>query len=575
MPILRGYRRTKLAVIAAVIIVTVVAWGSAAAWLWRDYRQSMARAENELIRLSIVASDETRRLLSLADIFLDSLEQILILSNGDMEILTSPMVTQRIDHLLERSDNILDVAVIDHAGTSTILPYSPQRLPQAVPDRDYFRDAKIGKITVAAPLKGRASGEWIIPVSRRVADPANRIAVLLSAIHIPAMERLFDGIRHSKGGAISLFRRDGILLVRSPSQEGLIGRSVADGVLFREKIPAVSEGVYVTISQFDGKERLAAYRSVDEAGFVILVSQTMAEVLAPWRRMAWLTLSATIVFTVVISIAALLLLRLVANLEGGARMLDQRVKERTADMLRLMEARSSFLTNISHELRTPLNAIIGFSDALLARLYGTMPERQSEVVMDIHRSGLHLLALVNDLLDSAAVDAGSLRLDETEFNLKAALEEAVSMVLPRAQSSGVTVAPLAGPERLCLRADRRRLIQAILNLCGNAIKYNVSGGQVTVTWGLDPWDCCVITVVDTGIGMSPQDLTTALTPFGRISSQVGSAVEGTGLGLPLTSRIIELHGGTLTVESAVGKGTIVTISLPQDCVRPPVEMAVG
>ena len=149
------------------------------------------------------------------------------------------------------------------------------------------------------------------------------------------------------------------------------------------------------------------------------------------------------------------------------------------------------------------------------------------------------------------------------------------MLLPRAQSSGVAVAPLQGPERLCLRADRRRLIQAVLNLCGNAIKYNVSGGQVTVTWGLDPWDCCVITVVDTGIGMSPQDLTTALTPFGRISSQVGLAVEGTGLGLPLTSRIIELHGGTLTVDSVFGEGTIVTISLPQGRVRPPTELVVG
>jgi signal transduction histidine kinase len=469
--------------------------------------------------------------------------------------------------LLERSGNVLDVAVIDHAGESTILPYSPQRLPQMVGDRDYVRDAKIGELLVGAPLKGRTSGEWLIPVSRRLADPANRISVLLAAIHIPALERLFDGIRHSKGGAINLFRSDGILLARSPSLEGSIGRSVADGLLFREKIPAAPEGVYANTSQLDNKERLAAYRSVSESGFVILVSQTMSEVLAPWRRTAWLTLSAMTVFTVVISVATLLLLRLVATLEDSARVLDQRVKERTAEMLRLMEARSGFLANISHELRTPLNAIIGFSDALLERLYGSMAERQTEAVMDIHRSGLHLLALVNDLLDSAAMDAGSLRLDESDFNLKAALDEAVSMVLPRAQASAVTVAQLVGPERLCLTADRRRLIQALLNLCSNAVKYNRPGGGVSVTWALDALDRCVITVSDTGIGMSPQDLATAMTPFGRISGQAGQAVEGTGLGLPLTSRIIELHGGVLTVDSREGEGTAVTITLPRDRVR--------
>ncbi|TAN56634.1 MAG: HAMP domain-containing histidine kinase, partial [Magnetospirillum sp.] len=265
---------------------------------------------------------------------------------------------------------------------------------------------------------------------------------------------------------------------------------------------------------------------------------------------------------------AAVLLRLVATLEDGARDLDQRVNERTAELQQVMEARSGFLTSISHELRTPLNAIIGFSEALLARLHGPMADRQHEYIKDIHLSGRHLLALVNDLLDSAAIDAGRLSLDESAFDLAEMLNDAMVMVHPRAEAAGITLHTTIEPEGLRLSADRRRLMQAIINLSTNAVKYNHPGGRVAVSARLDHDGNGVITVTDNGIGMTPEDLKTAMAPFGRVGAPSGPPVEGTGLGLPLATRIIELHGGVLTLDSTPGTGTTATITLPPVRVMP-------
>lgn len=567
MPTLKGYKLTRRAVIAWVVAVLAVAWGVAGAWLWQEHQQTISTAERELVRLNLAASEQTHRLIALTDVFLDSLEQIISLSDGDMDTLTSPAVTERVTRLLNHSGGIVDVAVVNRSGQSIILPFSPKRPAVSVKDREHIQNAKVGQISIAAPIKGRTSGEWIIPVSRRIADPASPISVVMAAIHVPAQERVFNAIRNSKGGAIGLFRSDGILLARSPSLESSIGQSVADGRLFRERLPQASEGSYTAVSQLDGLERLATYRSLAPEGLVVLVSQTMSEVLAPWRRQLWLTMAVMALFSLAIIGTSVLLLHLLATLENSAKILDQRVTERTAELQHLMEARSSFLTSISHELRTPLNAIIGFSDALLSRQYGTMPERQTECVMAVHRSGYHLLALVNDLLDSASVDAGRLRLDETEFSLAEMVEEATAMVSPRAEAAGISLTTSTEPQEMTLLADRRRLMQAIINLTTNAIKYNHPGGRVTVTARIDPNSQGMISVTDNGIGMSAEDLETAMAPFGRVNAPSAPAVEGTGLGLPLTARIIELHGGRLGLDSCPGSGTTATITLPPARIR--------
>jgi signal transduction histidine kinase len=561
-------------VIACAIAVLVVFWGVAGLWLWRDHSRTTSSAEDELARISIGVAEHTRRLLSLADIFLDSLEQTITLGDGSPEGLAGPEISNRVASLLSHSDGVLDVGVVDHAGQRMLLPHDPARPVVSVQDRDYVKRARTGAITLSHPIRGRASGEWIIPVSRRMSDPNHPVAVIYVTLHVPALERIFDGVRRSKEGAVGLFTTEGMLLARAPSLESAIGRIVADGHVFKERLPLAPEGLYITVSKLDGLERLGAYRSIAPHGLVVLVSETLDEVLTEWRRRLWLALAVAGVVTLMVCGGTLVLLRLLRSLEEGARVLDRRVGERTAELQRLMEARSNFLAFVSHELRTPLNAIIGFTDALISGIFGPASERQIDYLRDIHRSGRHLLALVNDLLDSAAVDAGRLRLDESEFNLGDMVAEVESMLRERAGAAKVAL-DIAGVDGgLTILADRRRLLQAVLNLSSNAIKYNRPGGRVGVAAQLDSEGKCVLAISDDGIGMNADDLKVAMIPFGRASDSSTHAIEGTGLGLPLTANIIELHGGMLKLDSTPGFGTTVAIVLPASRIIHPSEEGV-
>lgn len=568
MPILKRYGYIRLAVMAWACVMGLATWGGGGIWLWRDYHQTIQSAEGELSRISLAAAEHVRRLVSLTDVLFDSLERAIPLGGNIDDLAAHSGVGEQVRRLLSQADGILDVVLVGHTGQMLLLPPAPIRKALTEADRAYGDDARMGGVSIIAPIMDRSSGLWIIPISRRISDPAKPVAILHAGIHLSALEDVYGRLHRGRGGAIALFRADGILLARAPHMEEALGTSIADGYVFKTRISQASEGGYVTVSRLDGVERLGYFRTVEPQGLVVLVSQSMSEVLAPWRRQLVLVGGAVAIITLMTVVGALLLNRYLDTLESGAVSLDRRVKERTSELQSLMEARSKFLTSISHELRTPLNAVIGFSDALMAGVFGPVPVRQEDYLRDINRSGHHLLALVNDLLDSAAVDAGKLHLDESEFDLGDVVDEAMSMVRQRAVAMELDMFATVEPSSLRLRADRRRLVQALLNLCSNAVKYNRKGGKVEIRARLKQNGQCVIVVIDNGIGMNAEDMALAMAPFGRASDPSIRAIEGTGLGLPLTVNIIELHGGSLMMDSAPGFGTTMGIVLPASRVIP-------
>jgi signal transduction histidine kinase len=557
-------------VIACALVSGLLIWSATAILLWRDHDAAIQSTHAELGRVSLAAAEHARRLLSLSDLFLDSLEQFIELGDHQPGIIASQTVSLWVDRITHQMDGIMDVGVVDRAGFRHILPIKPDTPVVSVADRDYVRESRPDAITVSIPVIGRTSGEWMIPVARRTRNPKSPLAVLYTTIHLPGLERIYDGIRNTSGGAVTLFRRDGVLLARAPRREELIGKSIGNSPLFRDILPRGASGTFRATSAIDGVERLSVYNTIEPYGLVVVVSQTYDEALAPWRRQVAIASSVGVGVSIVVAMGTLVLLRLLNSLAETAGDLDRRVAQRTADLNRMMEVRTNFLTSLSHELRTPLNAVIGFSDALLAQVRGPVPERQAEYVRDILRSGQHLLALVNDLLDGAAIDAGSLHLDESEFALDEVMEEALSMVTPRAAAANTEITLRTTAPGLILFADRRRILQAVLNLFTNAVKYNRPGGGVRILVERTVHGACRIVVDDDGIGMTQDDLKTAMTPFGRASDPSIRAVEGTGLGLPLTSSIIEFHGGSLTLDSQPGRGTTVTILLPAGRLRHPV-----
>jgi signal transduction histidine kinase len=222
--------------------------------------------------------------------------------------------------------------------------------------------------------------------------------------------------------------------------------------------------------------------------------------------------------------------------------------------------KSEFLANMSHELRTPLNAIIGFSEVLSERMFGELNEKQDEYLKDIHASGQHLLALINDILDLSKIEAGRMELDVTEFDLPTAVDNALTLIRERAGRRGIALHTTVDERLGHIRGDERKIRQVLLNLLSNAIKFTPEGGRIHVAAkAVD--GAMEVSVSDTGVGIAPDDQKVVFEEF----RQVGTAdkkVEGTGLGLALSRKFIELHGGEIWVESRVGEGSTFTFTVP-------------
>ena len=261
-------------------------------------------------------------------------------------------------------------------------------------------------------------------------------------------------------------------------------------------------------------------------------------------------------------------------LEGAAKLAALTIERRRADQ-RLSEAlraaeianhsKSQFLANMSHELRTPLNAIIGFSEMIREEMFGPVgaPE-YSEYIGDIHSSGRHLLALINDILDISKIEAGQFELDETWIDLATSAAWSTDLVRHRAHENHVTLKVEIDDALERAFVDERAIKQILLNLLSNATKFTPAGGTVTLSMHPDPASGDLrIAVCDTGIGIEPHLISKVMEPFGQAEGPMARSFGGTGLGLPITKSLTELHGGTLALDSTPGEGTCVTITLPE------------
>jgi signal transduction histidine kinase len=237
------------------------------------------------------------------------------------------------------------------------------------------------------------------------------------------------------------------------------------------------------------------------------------------------------------------------------------IQEKSHQLEIANQHKSEFLANMSHELRTPLNAVIGFSEVLQQGMVGELNDKQGEYVNYIHISGSHLLSLINDILDLSKVEAGRMELELSDFNVPLAIDNALTLIRERASNHGVMLECAIDAAIADIHADERKLKQVMLNLLSNAVKFTPDGGKITVS--ARPVNGAVeVSVTDTGVGIAPEDCDAVFEEFRQVGRHAEGKAQGTGLGLALTRKFVEVHGGRIWLTSTLGEGSPFFFTLP-------------
>ena len=418
----------------------------------------------------------------------------------------------------------------------------------------FLRSRIVRPLSAAATVADRiASGELQTPIPPGGADETGALLRSMTVMqdNIREMMARETGLRRSAENRLSdalETSREGVILVAPDGVIALCNRQL--DAFF----PAIA-GKLASGTNFDQALRLIETQLVPGSGQTADPSGHTELELADGR---WVRMIAS------------------ATSEGGSIVFFSdftAIKEREENLRKAkMEAEAAnaaktrFLANMSHELRTPLNAIIGFSEIINGQLFGELGNaRYLDYSADILRSGRHLLEVINSVLDLSKSETGKMILDVRDVDMREILKDCVTMVGEQAKEAGLDFALRGLESELPLQGDPAKLRQIFLNLLSNAIKFTPRGGYI---WAEARHTATgiAVTVGDSGIGMSPEDVAVALTPFGQVDNRLERRYEGTGLGLPLTKAFVELHGGVMQFESARGAGTRVTVSFPASIV---------
>ncbi|WP_161539593.1 sensor histidine kinase [Paramagnetospirillum kuznetsovii] len=442
-------------------------------------------------------------------------------------------------------------------GTNLSEPFGPVDLS----DRPYISHHmtdRSQKPYLSTPIRSRNDGSWIVALSRRLEAPDGSFAgVIAATIDLRQLAKVTATASPGRLGSVALVDLEGTILARSPDHQQFVGHSIATLPAFLEGRDK-EHGDGIIVSPLDGRVRLFGSTRGSDFPLISVVSRDHDDVLADWRtQSAALAMAGIVVNIMVIA----LLTRLLRQLALVEQSFDQLARARqAADTAN--QAKSAFLANMSHEFRTPLNAILGFSDALMTGFPGhSCQDCCHDYLGHVQSSGLHMLSLVNDILDLSKIEVGKADLERAEVDLGALAGNCVAIVNPKADEKDLRLT-LDIRSQSPAFADPRRIRQIILNLLSNAIKFTPDGGSITLTL-TESADAFHLAVSDNGIGMSESEVETALTPFGQNVSDIARSEAGTGLGLPLAKRLAELHGGNLTVFSVKGERTTVTLDLPK------------
>jgi signal transduction histidine kinase len=474
------------------------------------------------------------------------------------------------------------VAVTVISGEGKLINFSrPWPVPEIdVSDRSYFRALKDDPTLnsyISEPVLNRVSGDWTIFLAHRVSGANGELlGLILGAIEMRYFEAFYQAISLGEGSTIALQRTDGVMLARIPPTDAIGKVFSGSQRLLRGDI----SGTLRERSPIDGQMRIKAAHLLTNYPVVALATKTEEAALTNWCNIARLMSLGALGCAISIAVAGFAVGRqwkqqtILADAQAELR----RQEDRTAAFEAMKAAKdtaemadrtkSEFLANMSHELRTPLNAILGFSEVMVSEVFGPLGnDRYRGYAQDIHSSGSHLLSIINDVLDLSKAAAGKLELVEGWIDAREIVSSVCRLIDPRIGEAKLLLTVKLPPGNLITYADERLLRQILLNLLSNACKFTPPGGHVECSVSVDAGGM-TFAVTDTGIGIPAEHLEGVLQPFVQVDSSLSRRHDGTGLGLALVKVMVELHGGSLRLDSEVGCGTTASVILPLSRVNP-------
>ncbi|HKW55646.1 MAG TPA: ATP-binding protein [Stellaceae bacterium] len=572
---LRARARTLLSGRTQAVWIVVVTGGFAMAlsgmfhWMsWNSRQTVVADTYSSSSNLALSVEQFVARTMETVDLTLRIVTEKVVADGANSGRDLQMLLADRIRH----SPQMTGLMVI---GPDGIVRSSAGDVPKpgtSLANSKYFIAARGNadiQVLAIDPATAHGANKRLIFVARRFARPSGAfggvVAAMLSADYV---QRFISTLHVGDHSVIALQTIDGTMLVRQPYQEASIGQSFASTPLFREWLPWASSGVFRAYDEDDKLWRIVGYQRIDRLPLVVHVALSENEALTNWRRT---TLWQGTVGVVILMLAAVTAYVLHRQLQGRMRahaQLSDTVRELERARLAAEEGsrvKSQFMANMSHELRTPLNAVIGYSEMLIEDAEGD--RRREQHLSDLRRiniAGQHLLGLITDVLDISEIEVGRFELREAPVDVATLVGDCRSAIAARVRAAGLELVtePIAGLPMVM--ADERRLRQIVLNLLTNAVKFTPSGGRIVLAASVTAEGGIALSVADTGIGMRPEEIPLALETFRQVDGGLTRRQQGTGLGLPLARTLAELHGGTLAIASAPGKGTAVTVTLPRE-----------
>lgn len=547
----RSGGRWPLWLIEAVGLLLIVAlWTAVSLNLSREAAAEDAAIEHRTMSLARVFEEHTVRTMA-------SVDQALLFVKFQYEAIGDRLdIASAVQQGMIVSSLFNQVGVINADGI-----YHLSNLPDSarvdLRDREHFRvhqAADTGEVFVSKPVLGRASGKWSIQLTRRINRPDGSFGgVAVISIDPFYFTSFYNEVDVGKRGVITLVGLDGIVRARRAGESTEIGQDLSNSGLF-SALGRAPSGHYFAVSAIDGVPRAVSYRRVQGMPLVVLVGVDRDEALADYRsrRTAYLAFAAGM--SVVILAFCALSIGLVQRQRGIAeRLREMKIRAEAANRLK-----SEFLAAVSHELRTPLNGVIGYAELLTETLQVEEDRRYARVIFE---SSQHLLALLNSVLDMARVEAGEIRLQAADVDLRAMIEDVCNTFLPVAHGKQVALT-YSAPEGVTLHCDRVRVVQVLNNLVHNALKFT-DHGRVSVDARMEGEDC-VVEVADTGCGIDPRFHELIFERFRQADTFETRQHGGAGLGLALCRELAALMGGEVTVRSTPGEGSVFRFCLPNN-----------